>query len=616
MSILKFSYGRILSILLLLFWAVAGSAATIEKRILDIRPGSDGSVLEKTTLAVVLDTAPDLEEWAKYPIFLDTNRELVTVDARVRHPDQSIDKVRSRDQETVEGVGSSTHSSLKVRLLEFRGLRLGSRLEISYTVRERPYFSGGRVGILNDDPTAYLRVEVRWPNGDLRYRLEGVDSSLQVREEAWGIVLEARDLPAYEESTGPSSGEYSERGSLNYSWGSYQAWSDLGTWYQEILDSVPVTSPEVSALAHRLTGGKADREALVALIDYVQSDIRYVAVEVGIGGYRPSSPKAVYQRRWGDCKDKALLFIQLLDAVGIEAFPVLIRLGSDRRIDEEFPSPWGFNHMITAVKMGGIESLDSDPTTEDLLFVDATQTRGQLAYLNPWIQGRTALVVGDGMDRLVTLPVLEKHERTLVTLNLEENQGGDARAELSYESTGSAASALIDEIESEEGQRKALGYRVIDRVLPGSTADELRWDYQEEGLPTARLRANVAVPSPRSGLKSLGFRPPNFRILPEPNELVERTSSVALLPEILEVRWEAPLPTGCRPAEGQDRFVEKLGTSFRQTISVPADGRIRIVRVTTIKRRFFEEEELGGLREVALEEYRAQKKRIRLTCET
>ena len=592
-----------------------GHAANIEKRILEINIESDGSVLEKTTLSVLLETATDIEEWASYPIYLDANRELVSVDARVIHPDQSVDKVRSRDQETVEGVGSSTHSSEKVHLLEFRGLRPGSRLKIIFQVRERPYFPGGLVGILRDDPTSFLRIEVRRPGGEIRYHLEGVNPELQVRQVEWGIVFEARDLPAYEESAGPSTGDISERGSFRYAWGPHHDWADLGSWYEEILRSVPLASQEVSDFSDLLTEGKTSREALLSLIDYVQSEIRYVAVEVGIGGYRPSSPADVFERRWGDCKDKALLFIQLLNVAGIKAYPVLIRLDSHRRIDRDFPSPWGFNHMIVAVEMDGIERLAKDPIAEDLFFVDTTQTRGKLSWLNPWVQGREALVVGEGFNRLVTMPVQEVNERTTISIEIEEASTEVARAKLAYETTGSAASAFIDQIESQEGQRKALGYRIIDRVVPGASSEELLWDYQVEQLPTARFRAEVIFPTPREQRNSLGLKPPNFKIIPDPKSLAEQESSVALIPEILEVKWEAPLPTGCVPAEGQDRFVEKPGVSFRQKVTSPTMGRIRIERVTTISQRFFEMDELSNLHEVAVEEYRAQRRRVRLICE-
>src|SRR5437899_895658 len=40
-----------------------------------------------------------------------------------------------------------------------------------------------------------------------------------------------------------------------------------------------------------------------ALAAFVQKDIRYVAIEIGIGGYQPHSAQDIFANRYGDCKD-------------------------------------------------------------------------------------------------------------------------------------------------------------------------------------------------------------------------------------------------------------------------------------------------------------------------
>ena len=92
--------------------------------------------------------------------------------------------------------------------------------------------------------------------------------------------------------------------------------------------------------ARELVAGIAGRrERLAALLDFARRQVRYVAVEVGIGGFRPHRPREVLGRGWGDCKDKALLLVELLREAGIEAYPVLIRAGAEGRVDRDFPCP-------------------------------------------------------------------------------------------------------------------------------------------------------------------------------------------------------------------------------------------------------------------------------------
>ena len=69
---------------------------------------------------------------------------------------------------------------------------------------------------------------------------------------------------------------------------------------------------------------------MAAVLQLVQRDVRYLGIEVGPGSHAPTAPDKVYQRRFGDCKDKATLIITMLSALEIPAFPVLIDAQTER----------------------------------------------------------------------------------------------------------------------------------------------------------------------------------------------------------------------------------------------------------------------------------------------
>ena len=50
-----------------------------------------------------------------------------------------------------------------------------------------------------------------------------------------------------------------------------------------------------------------------ALAQFVQHDVRYVAIELGIGGWQPHSASDIFAHRYGDCKDKATLLSSMLE---------------------------------------------------------------------------------------------------------------------------------------------------------------------------------------------------------------------------------------------------------------------------------------------------------------
>ena len=117
-------------------------------------------------------------------------------------------------------------------------------------------------------------------------------------------------------------------------------------------DPQAFSSPEIERKAQELTEGKTELiEKLRSLCRFAQKDVRYVAIELGQGAYRPRSAGEVLTNRYGDCKDKVTILRAMLRKVGLEAYPVLIRSGSRQSVVGEFPSPKQFNHLIAAIPL-------------------------------------------------------------------------------------------------------------------------------------------------------------------------------------------------------------------------------------------------------------------------
>jgi transglutaminase-like putative cysteine protease len=169
----------------------------------------------------------------------------------------------------------------------------------------------------------------------------------------------------------------------------------LGGLYEQQLERSSAgtqTGSYARALLNGVSGNAEDR--VDVLYRFVKAKVRYVAVERGVGWYLPASPPTVLTRGWGDCKEKALLLVKLLEEVGIEAYVALVdsapaELGE--QVDPAFPRLSAFNHAIVAVAEESIQSggeggwVFLDPT------LDATNDRA----LDPVLVGRSALVMRD-----------------------------------------------------------------------------------------------------------------------------------------------------------------------------------------------------------------------------
>jgi tetratricopeptide (TPR) repeat protein/transglutaminase-like putative cysteine protease len=170
-------------------------------------------------------------------------------------------------------------------------------------------------------------------------------------------------------------------------------WKQVGDWYRGLEAGRVEATPEIKALAAQLTAGKnTPRERLEALYAYASEQVRYVALEFGIGGYQPHAAADVLRNRYGDCKDKSGLLEALLAAAGITAYPAL--LNAERGVIEPaVPMPGQFDHVITVVPMDG-----------QLLWMDPTLGVAPLGVLAGPERGKQALVVEPGASRVADIP--------------------------------------------------------------------------------------------------------------------------------------------------------------------------------------------------------------------
>lgn len=149
---------------------------------------------------------------------------------------------------------------------------------------------------------------------------------------------------------------------VKFSPSQWKTWDDISEWYYGFLFKPQLDiTPAITRKARELIRGcSTDKQKIGKILNFVQT-LRYVAVELGQGGYVPSKPGAVLERMYGDCKDESILLISLLRSVGITAKPVLVLTADEGVLDPAFPT-WMFNHMIVkAIKANG-SSFWLDPT--------------------------------------------------------------------------------------------------------------------------------------------------------------------------------------------------------------------------------------------------------------
>jgi len=125
----------------------------------------------------------------------------------------------------------------------------------------------------------------------------------------------------------------------------FEDWPAIGAAYWERAKDKAEVTEAIQKTADEVAGDAEGLEAARKLYNWVTKNIRYVALELGIGGYVPQSAEEVLNQRYGDCKGYVTLLQALLKAKGIESEPALIYLGEDFGLLPA-PTPEQFNHVI------------------------------------------------------------------------------------------------------------------------------------------------------------------------------------------------------------------------------------------------------------------------------
>ena len=149
-------------------------------------------------------------------------------------------------------------------------------------------------------------------------------------------------------------------------------WDTFLEWEKALLHDAFGASAEVEALATRLFEGAATKEEKVARIHrHLMQEIRYQQdYEDSIAGVKPHPATVVIARAYGDCKDKAVLFITLARFAGVDAQFAILRTRSRGPLSRDVPMQQ-FNHAIVYVpEQDGIRAGRFYDPTADALEVD------------------------------------------------------------------------------------------------------------------------------------------------------------------------------------------------------------------------------------------------------
>jgi len=229
----------------------------------------------------------------------------------------------------------------------------------------------------------------------------------------------------------------------------FQSWSEMGSWYSTLTNGRRDPSAEIKQKVAALTASAATPLAkMQSLAAFVQSDIRYVAILLGIGGVQPHPATDIFANRYGDCKDKATLLSSMLKEAGINSYYVVINAERGVVTSATPPHIGGFNHVILAVQLPpgltdrSLMAVVQHPKLGRILFFDPTDHLTPFGQLSGALQANYGLLVTPDGGDLIELPQLPSSSNAITrSAKLTLDDKGTLQGEVKEVRLGDPASS-------------------------------------------------------------------------------------------------------------------------------------------------------------------------------
>ena len=257
-----------------------------------------------------------------------------------------------------------------------------------------------------------------------------------------------------------------------------QRWAEIGDWYDGLASSRTEAPQEIASKSREVTASSADfKSKIQSVAGFMQREIRYVGIEVGIGGLQPHPAADVFRHRYGDCKDKATLLIAMLNAVGVRATWVMVDTHRGF-VDPELPSRDG-NHMIAAIEMPAgwsdpaFRAIVTARTGKHYLIFDPTDTYTPIGLIRPELQGGYGVLVIGKESQIIELPKLAPDASVVERVaSFELDADGTLKGKVSETRSGNTAThyRYLYNAEGEKEQREYMDHR-LQRDFSSFTLD-------------------------------------------------------------------------------------------------------------------------------------------------
>ncbi|NUN49170.1 MAG: tetratricopeptide repeat protein, partial [Candidatus Brocadiae bacterium] len=387
----------------------------------------------------------------------------------------------------------------------------------------------------------------------------------------------------------------------------FRTWEDVGVWFSGLVRDRFEASAEIrDAVKEAVKGATTKQEKIEALYQLMVARTRYEALSLENHAYLPFKASETFERKYGDCKDTATLFVTMMREAGEEANLVLVRTNDQGVIHTDLPSMKVFNHCIAWVPdAGGGRGM----------FIDGTARYYAAKDLPSMDQGAVVFIVRSDANAAAQVTEWLPAEMNARDSSILVRVKRDGSATIVQKSiiTGMDA-GMIRQRFQEGADRKKEFEKWYSRVFEGIQVDSITFSDLGDYNKPVEMTAEYTVPRfARKDGRNLVIRPSLFpaQLLEEYGASAERMHDLLLeFPRTRRDRIVFELPEGWK-AGPIPQGVEKdnpLGAFTWKAKASP--GKVEVESEMTIKGARVPKGDYRAFRDFASEVDRVQDEEI------
>ena len=187
--------------------------------------------------------------------------------------------------------------------------------------------------------------------------------------------------------------------------GTFDNWNDYGKWTYDYLvgGKQDFTTAQKSFFQQLVKDAKSEKEKVQILYKHLQNKVRYIGVQLGIGGLSPFPASYVESKSYGDCKALTNYTMSMLDAVGIKSYYTEVHSGSPAQDMTEDMMYLQGDHVILYV-----------PLKDEDIWLETTSQTSAFNYLGDFTANRKVFILDEKGGKIIPSQSFKPEDNQLI----------------------------------------------------------------------------------------------------------------------------------------------------------------------------------------------------------